>query len=99
LSISGLSHSKELEGGFAGVLANEPSTVTSMQHGEVYTFTRKQITDWDYVLDGEQHGSFTVCALFQFMDKDLVQTYKDDHGFVCKNRPGHSGNRVVSGSQ
>ncbi|MEO3736151.1 YegJ family protein [Shewanella baltica] len=76
---------KEIDGGFAGVLANEPSVITSVQTGNVYAFKRDQITDWGYEQAGVQHGSFTVCALFKFMDQELVKRYKQDHGFVCSS--------------
>ncbi|MCP4974704.1 MAG: DUF2314 domain-containing protein [Maribacter sp.] len=75
---------KRVEGGFAGVLVNEPSVVNSVEFGKVYGFKRDQITDWGYELNGRQYGSYTVCALFTFMEKEIVATYKRDHGFVCK---------------
>lgn len=74
---------KEIDGGFAGVLANEPSVIQSVEAGNVYAFTRDQITDWGYEQAGVQHGSFTVCVLFNFMDQELVERYKQDQGFVC----------------
>lgn len=74
---------KEIDGGFAGVLANEPRVVTSVTAGKVYPFKREQVSDWGYVLDGKQIGSYTVCALFKTMPPELVARYKQDHGFVC----------------
>lgn len=68
---------------FAGVLANKPAIVQSVSQGEVYTFSREQIVDWGYEKDGVQHGSYSVCVLFQRMDPELVNRYKQDHGFVC----------------
>ncbi len=75
---------KEVTGGFAGVLVNEPTVIKSMKYGSVYGIRREQITDWGYVQDGKQKGSFTVCALFLTMDKATVERYKSDHGFECK---------------
>jgi len=74
---------KEIEGGYAGVLANEPYVVKSVTLGKVYAFKREQISDWGYQQDGKQIGSFTVCALFKTMPADDVARYKKDHGFVC----------------
>ena len=68
---------------FVGFLANEPQVVTSVTFGEVYGFERSQVTDWGYERNGVQYGSFTVCALFLFMDKAIVDAYKNDHGFIC----------------
>ena len=75
---------KEVKGGFAGILANDPQVIKSMQSGSVYVVRREQITDWGYVQNGKQKGSFTVCVLFQSMDQAVVERYKRDHGFECK---------------
>lgn len=75
---------KEIEGGYAGILANEPGIIQSMEYGKVYAFKRSQITDWGYVKNGKQIGSFTVCALFKTMDEEIVEQYKKLHGFVCE---------------
>lgn len=74
---------KEIDGGYAGVLVNEPTVIESMKYGEVYAFKTSQITDWGYVLNGKQIGSYTVCVLFKTMEKSVVEQYKRDHGFVC----------------
>ena len=74
---------KEIKGGFAGVLSNDPEVIKSMQFGKVYAFRRDQITDWGYTKDGKQKGSFTICVLFKSMDKQTVERYKRDHGFEC----------------
>ncbi|MGY0216451.1 YegJ family protein [Endozoicomonadaceae bacterium StTr2] len=74
---------REIEGGYAGILVNQPGTIRTMEYGEIYAFRYDQITDWGYVLDGKQIGSFTVCAIFKTMDQATVDRYKQDHGFVC----------------
>ena len=76
---------KEVNGGYAGVLNNEPNIIKSMKYGEVYAFKQSQITDWGYVLNGKQVGSFTVCVLFKTMDKEVVDLYKKDYGFECNS--------------
>ncbi len=75
---------KKIKGGFAGVLANNPETVKSVEFGKVYAFKQEQITDWGYELNGKQVGSFTICVLFKSMDPEAVKRYKKDHGFECK---------------
>lgn len=75
---------KEIDEGFAGVLANDPQLIRSVTAGKVYGFKREQITDWGYELNGKQLGSYTVCALFKTMPKDEVSRYKQDYGFVCE---------------
>ena len=74
---------RKIEGGYAGVLVNEPNLIRSMKYGEVYAFRESQITDWGYVLNGKQIGSYTVCVLFDTMDASTVEQYKRDHGFTC----------------
>ena len=85
---------RQIEAGFAGVLANDPSVVKSVVAGKVYAFRREQITDWGYELNGKQIGSFTVCALFLTMPKEVVAQYKRDHGFQCDTQPGPQLQRV-----
>lgn len=75
---------KKINGGFAGVLTNDPETVKSVEFGKVYAFKQEQITDWGYELNGKQVGSFTICVLFKSMDPETVKRYKKDHGFECK---------------
>lgn len=74
---------KEIQNGFAGILANEPSVVKSVERGKVYAFKREEISDWGYEKDGKQMGSFTVCVLFKSMPADQVVRYKKDYGFTC----------------
>ena len=76
---------KKVEGGYAGVLVNEPIIVTSLTFGKVYGFRESEITDWGYVQDGKQIGSFTICVLFKSMDVSTVNQYKKDHGFICNS--------------
>ncbi len=76
---------KEVNSAFAGILANEPKVVKSVELGKFYEFRREQISDWGYERDGKQMGSFTVCALFKSMPKDDVARYKKDYGFTCEN--------------
>ncbi|MDN3639080.1 DUF2314 domain-containing protein [Simiduia curdlanivorans] len=76
---------KKIEGGYAGVLVNQPGVVQSMAYGEVYAFKKDQITDWGYVFNGKQVGSYTICVLFKTMPVNVVEQYKNDHGFDCKS--------------
>ncbi|MBW0149027.1 YegJ family protein [Marinobacter arenosus] len=73
-----------VNGKFEGVLANEPQVVRSVSYGQVIEFDRSMISDWGYVENGRQIGSFTICALFKSMPKEQVEYYKENHGFVCE---------------
>ncbi|MDQ1830916.1 YegJ family protein [Massilia scottii] len=69
--------------GFAGTIANDPQIVESVENGEEITFKRADISDWGYVQNGKQKGSFTVCALFNTMPAKVVKQYREQHGFEC----------------
>lgn len=76
---------KQVGKGFEGTIANEPDIVESVEEGDNYKFTREDITDWGYVKNGKQVGSFTVCAMFKSMSKAEVKQYRNEYGFECKN--------------
>ena len=69
--------------GFTGVLADDPETVASVKNGQRLDFARSEVTDWGYVLNGRQKGSFTVCVLFKHMPVSEVDQYRKDYGFEC----------------
>ncbi|MFC4159429.1 YegJ family protein [Chitinimonas lacunae] len=70
---------------FKGIISNQPRIVDSVEGGQEYEFSRAQISDWGYVKDGRQIGSYTVCALFKQMSKAEVKFYREKHGFECKD--------------
>ena len=69
--------------GFSGTLANDPKTVRNVVAGQVIQFTRDYISDWGYMRDGRQVGSYTVCALFKKMPAEQADYYRKNHGFDC----------------
>ncbi len=78
-----ITHFKPLQQGFIGEVANEPQIVKSVVWGQQLRFTREQITDWGYLKNGRQVGSFTICALFKDMPAEQVEYYRSQHGFDC----------------
>ncbi len=78
-----ITHFKPLQQGFVGEVANEPQIVKSVVWGQQLRFTREQITDWGYLKNGRQVGSFTICALFKDMPAEQVEYYRSQHGFDC----------------
>lgn len=74
---------KQTKTGFTGNIANEPEIVESVENGEEISFKRSDISDWGYVQNGKQKGSFTVCALFTTMPANVVKQYREQHGFEC----------------
>ncbi len=69
--------------GFEGTLANDPKIVRNVTAGQVLKFSQADITDWGYVRNGRQVGSFTVCVLFKKMPKEQADYYRKNHGFDC----------------
>lgn len=69
--------------GFEGILANEPRIVRSVKHGQLLKFTRADISDWGYVKNGRQVGSFTVCVMMKQVPKEQADYYRKTHGFDC----------------
>jgi uncharacterized protein YegJ (DUF2314 family) len=69
--------------GFEGMLANAPRAVWTVRAGQNLRFTREQISDWGYVRDGVQVGSFTVCVLLERMPSEQAAQLRQAHGFAC----------------
>lgn len=74
---------KKTTHGFVGILADEPEIVRNVVNGQRITFTKEEISDWGYVLNGRQKGSFTVCVVFKHMPREQVQQYRDQYSFEC----------------
>jgi uncharacterized protein YegJ (DUF2314 family) len=74
---------RQTSSGFEGILANDPQTVRNVKGGQLLSFQRDVISDWGYIKDGRQVGSFTVCALFKKMPKEQSDYYRKNHGFDC----------------
>jgi uncharacterized protein YegJ (DUF2314 family) len=68
---------------FEGVLANTPKIVRNVKNGQLLHFSRAEISDWGYVKNGRQVGSYTVCVLFKKMPKEQAEYYRKNHGFDC----------------
>lgn len=73
----------ETSKGFQGRVANEPRVVHSVTFNQLIEFDRTMVSDWGYLEEGKQIGSYTICALFKSMPQDQVEYYRENHGFVC----------------
>jgi|SRR4051812_958977 uncharacterized protein YegJ (DUF2314 family) len=74
---------RKTDTGFIGVLADEPEEVKNVRLGQRVTFSRADVSDWGYVLNGKQKGSFTVCVVFKHLPPDEVKQYREEYGFEC----------------
>lgn len=68
---------------FEGRLANTPQALSDLGLGELIRFARDDIVDWGYVRQGQQYGSFTVCAQFKYLPARAVDYFRRHHGFTC----------------
>lgn len=68
--------------GFSGTLANTPEKIMGLELGDTIEFTQDMISDWGYSINGEQKGSYTVCALTTKMSKSELRELKQ-LGFRC----------------
>jgi uncharacterized protein YegJ (DUF2314 family) len=69
--------------GFVGIVANDPDFIKNVSNGQRISFDRSDVSDWGYVQDGKQKGSFTVCVVLKHLPKAEAQRYRQDHGFEC----------------
>ena len=70
-------------GKFQGTLTDNPEYVENVENGDTVHFTRADIVDWGYTIQGKQKGSYTVCAMFKHMSAKEVKMYREHHGFEC----------------
>ena len=69
--------------GFRGMVSNTPQLVRNVRMGQVIEFDRSRISDWGYVCDGKQVGSFTVCVVLTRIPKAEADAIRREHGFTC----------------
>jgi uncharacterized protein YegJ (DUF2314 family) len=74
---------KQTATGFEGTLANHPEIISGVKLGQTISFARSQVSDWGYVLNGRQVGSFTVCVMMKHVSADEANIYRRDYGFDC----------------
>ncbi|MFC5480397.1 YegJ family protein [Massilia suwonensis] len=74
---------KIVRGGFMGVIANTPQIVKNVKLGQVVQFKRARISDWGYVRNGRQVGSFTVCVMMKKVPQAEADRYRREFGFDC----------------
>ncbi|TIL76718.1 MAG: DUF2314 domain-containing protein [Mesorhizobium sp.] len=74
---------KRTASGFAGILANEPEIVQNVVYGQYIEFSRDDISDWGYIRDGHQVGSYTVCVMLKKMSEQDADYMRSNYGFDC----------------
>ena len=54
---------------YSGVIDNEPGIVKNVKYGQTYSFTKDDISDWEYMSNGVMHGNYTLKVLLDSMSK------------------------------
>lgn len=55
---------------FSGVLANEPNYLEGLHIGDKVTFTESQISDWNFVINGQAYGYYTIRVMLDRVSAD-----------------------------
>jgi len=66
--------------GYEGILQNDPMQLRNLRRGSQVSFSKDQITDWGYILNGKSKGYFTVCVLIA-KSPQLRKNYEEQSGF------------------
>lgn len=59
---------RRVDGGFTGVLANEPFMMPGRHEGDTVEFTQEMISDWSYESNGRMWGAFTLRVMLDDID-------------------------------
>lgn len=58
---------------FEGMINNDPVNLPDLALGDRYRFDRDQISDWNYVMDGRIHGSYTLRVMLPRLPADQAE--------------------------
>lgn len=61
---------------FAGVIANEPASLDSVQVGDRYRVSRSKISDWMYTKGDKIHGAQTLRVMLKDMPADEAESFR-----------------------
>jgi len=76
VSTCGLDNIGRKDGGFSGVLMNDPVLVKGMRRGQRNEFQETQITDWTYMRSGKIVGSDTMLPLLMRLPPEEAARYR-----------------------
>ena len=70
--------------GFKGLLNNKPRMVRNVAIGDEVSFTRSEIVDWLYFIDGKMVGNFTACAMLMREKESDRMDFEKRYGLRCE---------------
>jgi uncharacterized protein YegJ (DUF2314 family) len=74
---------KEEGTGFSGRLSNKPESLYNVAYGQTIHFTRQDIGDWMYQLNGKIVGNATACPALAHASVQERRAMKEQYGIDC----------------
>lgn len=65
---------------YSGKIGNEPGIVKCVKLDQVYSFSRKDITDWMYMANGKMQGNYTLRPILDAMPKEEADAFRKKYG-------------------
>ena len=66
---------------YSGTIGNEPGIVKKVKHGQKYSFSRSEISDWMYMSGGKMQGNYTLRVELESMSPKEAQALKRKVGW------------------
>jgi uncharacterized protein YegJ (DUF2314 family) len=66
---------------YSGKIADDPGIVKKVKFGQVYAFTRSEISDWMYMAKGKMQGNYTLHVELESMPKKEADALKRKIGW------------------
>ena len=63
-------------GGFEGVIGNEPGIVTNVKSGQKWTVKKSEISDWMFMRDGKMYGNYTMRPLLKTLPEEEAAKFR-----------------------
>ncbi len=66
---------------YSGKIADDPGIVKKVKFGQVYRFTRSEISDWMYMAKGKMQGNYTLRVELESMPPNEADVLKKKIGW------------------
>src|SRR5262245_7744662 len=66
---------------YSGKIADDPGIVKKVKFGQVYNFTRGEISDWMYMANGKMQGNYTLRVELESMTPKEADALKKQIGW------------------
>lgn len=79
-----ISHLREVDGGYEGLIDNEPESIRNIHDHQIIRFVTDDIGDWMYLQNGRIVGNATLCPELVYAPESDRQMMRDRFGVVCE---------------